>query len=61
MSSFQPIIGVPKQTHRLFRRTHRVGAELSEFSLSKEYSRNSLPPISHLKLPNAVVALNKTN
>ena len=24
VSSFQPIVGVPKRTHRVFRRTHRV-------------------------------------
>ena len=28
-----------------FRRTHRVTAGLSEFSLPKQYSRNSIPPV----------------
>ena len=31
---------------RDIRRTHRVAAELSEFSLSEQHSRNSIPPVS---------------
>ena len=47
VSSFQPIICVPRRTHRVFRRTHRVCApKLSEFSSPKQYSRNSIPPVS---------------
>ena len=51
VSSSQPIICVPKRTHRVFRRTHRVcrktnSVRLSEFSSFKQYSRNSIPPVS---------------
>ena len=50
VSSSQPIICVPKRTHRVCRRTHRVcpqnSVRLSEFSCPKQYSRNSIPPVS---------------
>ena len=47
VSSFRPIICVPKRTHRLSRRTHRVcrrtqGVLSSETVLSKQYSSRSL-------------------
>ena len=47
VSSSQPIICVPKQTHRVFRRTHRVCRRTqwvlsSETVLSKQYSARSL-------------------
>ena len=35
VSSFQPIIYVPKQTHRLFTELTEFAAELAEFSVSK--------------------------
>ena len=42
----------PKRTHRVFRRTHRVCPQIqwvlfSETVLSKQYSRNSIPPVSY--------------
>ena len=46
MSSSQPIICVPKRTHRVFRRTHRVCPKT--FSPPKQYSRNSIPPVSYI-------------
>ena len=47
VSSFQPIICVPKQTHRVFRRTHQVCWRTrwvlsSEIVLSKHYSARVL-------------------
>ena len=47
VSSFQPIICVPKRTHRVFRRTHRVCPKTqwvlsSETVLSKQYSTRFL-------------------
>ena len=41
LNSSQPIICVSK-------RTHRVSAELIEFSLPKQYSRNSIPKIPQI-------------
>ena len=47
VSSSQPTVCVPKQTHRVFRRTDRVRCRNSvSFSLPKQYSRNSIPPVS---------------
>ena len=46
VTSSQPIFSVPKRTHRVWRRTHRVCPKLSEFSLPKQYSRNSIPHVS---------------
>ena len=46
VSSFQPVVCVPKRAHRVVRRLSEFGAELSEFSLPKQYYRNSIPPIS---------------
>ena len=43
-SSSQSIICVPKRLTKFF-------AELSEFSLPKQYSRNSIPPVSKKKNP----------
>ena len=47
-SSSQPIICVPDRTHRVFvAELAEFAAELSEFSLPKQYSRrNSIPPVS---------------
>ena len=45
-SASQPSGCVPKQTHRVFRSTLKFAAELSEFALPKQYSRNSIPPVS---------------
>ena len=39
VSSFQPIVCVPKRTHRIFAELTELAAELSEFSLPKQYSR----------------------
>ena len=44
MSSSQPIIGVPKRTHRVLPQN---SVSFSEFSLPKQYSRNSIPPVSY--------------
>ena len=46
MSSSQPIICVPKRTHRVFCRT---APKLGEFSSPKQYSRNSIPPVSYFR------------
>ena len=45
VSSSQPIICVPKRTHRVFR-AELIAVELSEFSLPKQYSRSNIPPVS---------------
>ena len=46
--SSQPIICVPKRTHRVFvAELTEFAAELSEFSPLKQYSRNSIPPVSY--------------
>ena len=36
-----------KQTHRVFEELTGFAAELCEFSLPKQYSRNTLPPVSY--------------
>ena len=47
MSSFQPIICVPMRTHRVFfAELTEFAPRLSEFSSPKQYSRNSIPPVS---------------
>ena len=51
VSSSQPIICVPKRTHRVFRRTHRVCRKTqwvlsSETVLSKQYSARFLESVS---------------
>ena len=55
MSSSQPLICVPTQIEGVFRRTHRVTAELSKLSLPKQYSQNSIPPRFPNKSGNAKV------
>ena len=46
LSFLQSIIGVPKQTHRVFfGELAEVGAEICEFSLSKQSSRNNICPM----------------
>ena len=55
MSSAQPIICVPKRTHRVFFlfaelsefAVYYNSVRLSEFSSPKQYSRNSIPPVSY--------------
>ena len=45
--SFQLTICVPKRIHRVFfAELSEFSAELSEFTLPKQYSRNSIPPVS---------------
>ena len=47
MTSRQPIICVPTRTHRVFfAELTKSAAELSEFSLPKQYSRSSIPTVS---------------
>ena len=48
MSSSQPIICVPKQTHRVFffAELTEFAAALSKFSPPKQCSRNGIPPVS---------------
>ena len=49
MSSSQPTICVLKRTHQVsFAEVTEFAAELSEFSLPKQYSRHSIPPVSYL-------------
>ena len=50
VGSTLPIFRVPKRSHWVFRRTHQACRQLrlSEFSLPKQYSRNSIPPGSWL-------------
>ena len=48
------LVGVPKRTHRVFfRRAHRVCRKTRWGSVSslllKQYSRNSIPPVSYLE------------
>ena len=55
VSSPQPIICVPKRTHRVFRRTHRVRRRTqwvlsSETVLSKQYSARFLTNSCHKKI-----------
>ena len=47
VSSSQPIICVPKRTHRVLAELAEFATELSEFSPPKQYSRNSIPPVSY--------------
>ena len=48
MSSSRPIICVQKRTHRVFfSELTGFAAELREFSLPKQYFRNSIPPVSY--------------
>ena len=47
VSSSEPIICVPKRTHRVFRRTHRVCRRARELCLPNQYFRNSIPPVSY--------------
>ena len=44
VSSSQHAICVPKRTHRVFAKLTKFAAELTEFSLPKQYSR--IPPVS---------------
>ena len=50
MSSSRPIICVPKRTHRVFSQNSpsllQNSVRLSEFSSPKQYSQNSIPPVS---------------
>ena len=46
VSSSWPTIGVPRRAHRVFRRTHLV-CRKTQFSSPKQYSRNSIPPVSY--------------
>ena len=50
VSSSQPLICVPKRTHRVFSQNSpslpQNSVRLSEFSSPKQYSRNSIPPVS---------------
>ena len=50
VSSFQPIICVQTRTHRVFSQNSpswpQHSVRLSEFSSPKQYSRNSIPPVS---------------
>ena len=50
VSSFQPINCVSKRTHRVFSQNSpsltQNSVRLSEFSPPKQYSRNSIPPVS---------------
>ena len=50
VSSSQPIICVPKRTHRVFSQNSpslpQNSVRLSEFSSPKQYCRNSIPPVS---------------
>ena len=50
VSSSQPTICATKRTHRVCRRTHRVRPQnsLSKVSSPKQYSRNSIPPVSYV-------------
>ena len=47
MSAFGPFICGSKGTHRVFflAELTEFAAELTEFSLPKQYSRNSIPPV----------------
>ena len=61
VSSSQPVICVPKRTHRVFFSQKspslpRNSVRLSEFSSPKQYSRNSVPPVSY-KPVTAVIVL----
>ena len=53
LSSFQPILCGPKRTHRVFSQNSpslpQNSVRLSEFSSPKQYSRNSIPPVSYMK------------
>ena len=46
MRSSQPIICVPKRTHRIFAELTEFAAELIDFFHPKQYSRNSILPVS---------------
>ena len=46
MSSSKPIICVPCELTEFFVALTEFAAELSEFSLLKQHSRNSIPPVS---------------
>ena len=46
VSSSQPSICVPKRTSVFLAELTEFAAELSEFSRPKQYSRNSIPPVS---------------
>ena len=52
VSSSQPIICVSKRTHQVARinSPSLPSMRLSEFSSPKQYSRNSIPPVSHLSV-----------
>ena len=47
VSSSQPTIHVPNRSHRVSAELSEFGAELSELSLSKQYSRKSILPVSY--------------
>ena len=51
VSSSQPIICVPKRTHRVFLQNSpslpQNSVRLSEFPSPKQYSRNIIPPVSY--------------
>ena len=50
MSSSKLIICVPKRTHRvIFAELTESAAELSEFSLPKQHSRNIIPPFKGMR------------